>query len=145
MTRLAIGLVIGIVLMKVLSSGPLNEAAAAGSTNNQTTLSQADVAATVRQSIVGPLSAAGQEISDPETAGYYQKLVSSYGLDKIAASNSTSLQDLMPDVKKITESAMTLPLVEAGKQITDPDIARFYYDYLKQSGWNITPDQAAAR
>ncbi len=77
------------------------------------------------------LKAAGEQIKDPGTRDFFDKLVASYGLDQ-ASGNVTD--DWLPDIDKIQRNAISLPLQEAGKTIQDKDIAAFYARFLKESG-----------
>ncbi|MCX6013830.1 MAG: hypothetical protein NTV30_10630 [Chloroflexi bacterium] len=50
---------------------------------------------------------------------------------------STPTESESIDFEKFLYNALTMPLEEAGKQITDKDLARYYYKLLQNSGWNI--------
>ena len=77
------------------------------------------------------LKAASEQIKDPGTRAFYDKLVASYGLDE--ASGDVA-DDWLPDIDRIQRNAVSLPLQEAGKTIRDKDIASFYSRFLKESG-----------
>ena len=85
------------------------------------------------ETMKAPLVAAQSNITDKDTAAYYQKLVQGYELDTPVSGQ----EEAIPDFYKITSVAMTLPLTEAGKQFTDPDLARFYYKLLGDAGFDI--------
>jgi hypothetical protein len=89
-------------------------------------------ASAANQSLRDALARAGGEISDPQIGAFYGRLVASYGLDETSA-NITA--DWVPDVSRIQQNALTLPLLEAQKEIRDPDIAAFYAKFLADSGF----------
>ena len=78
------------------------------------------------------------EIKDPDIKAYYIKLVSEYNLYESAADNtepgSTDGQVILPNIRKIQETALTLPFQEAGKKIRDEEIQDFYYKFLSDTG-----------
>ena len=78
------------------------------------------------------------EIKDPDIKAYYIKLVSEYNLYESAADNtepgSTDGQVILPNIRKIQETALTLPFQEAGKKIRDEEIRDFYYKFLIDTG-----------
>ena len=76
------------------------------------------------------LKQAGEQIVDPSTKAFYDKLTSGYNLDQ--AENAGD--EWLPDVDNIQRSAITLPLQEAGKNIKDQDIANFYARFLAEIG-----------
>lgn len=144
MIKLIIGLFAGMVLMGVFFLGPLSPASASGQTDkpNQP-VSRSAIAAMFRESTLLPLQKAGDGIRDADNKQFYGKLVGSYHLDSpgtTASQEEISLSELLPDIKSIHNSALSLPLIEAGKNIKDKDIARFYYDFLKRAGWMIEND-----
>jgi hypothetical protein len=89
-------------------------------------------ASAANQSLIDALARAGGEIRDPQIKAFYGKLVDSYALDE-ASSNSTA--EWVPDISRIQKNALTLPLLEAQKEIRDPDIAAFYAKFLADSGF----------
>lgn len=142
MKKMITGLLIGMVLMGALLTGSLSlTPAKAHSEDSGLTDTVTDIVETYRKTITSVLLRSGDEIQDEETAKFYQKLLQEYGLDQpsedtIAVEHS-SLADILPDIKNISERAVTLPLQEAGKNIRDEDIAQFYYRLLKDAGINI--------
>lgn len=81
------------------------------------------------------LTRAGSEIKDEDTSRFYTKLIQGYGLDKPAEEQQQSgLAGLVPDIRHIQHQALTLPFREAGKGITDPELADFYSDFIKRCG-----------
>lgn len=48
-------------------------------------------------------------------------------------SDNFSLVNLLPDIEKIYQEALTYPFQEAKKKIYDEDIARFYQHLLEKS------------
>ena len=47
----------------------------------------------------------------------------------------SSLADMLPDIEKINRNALILPIKKAGENIQDKEIAEFYYQFLKDAGW----------
>ena len=87
------------------------------------------------EGLLSSFTKAGSEIEDEKTAFFYGKLVQGYELDKPSESTGNGrLAGLVPDMKLIEHRALTLPLQEAGKGITDKEIADFYFDFLKRCG-----------
>lgn len=144
MIKLIIGLFTGMVLMGALFLGPLSPASASGHAEESgRPVSRPDIAGVFRESSLLPLQKAGDEIQDADDRRFYRQLVKSYRLEAPAAAASPeqfSLSELLPDIKLINSSALSLPLKEAGKNIHDPEIARFYFDLLERSGWMIEDD-----
>jgi hypothetical protein len=89
--------------------------------------------------LVGPLNAVALEIQDQDISEFYDKLISQYDLQEVSANvtqvASSNLQDVLPDIARIQYTAISLPLLEAGKRIQDKDIAEFYSKFLKDTGW----------
>jgi hypothetical protein len=83
---------------------------------------------TSMQDLTDALNRVRSEIHDPEILAYYDKLVTSYHLEDTPASG-------IPDIEAVQRSAMTMPLVEAGKTIKDPDLKDFYQQFLERSGF----------
>ena len=59
----------------------------------------------------------------------------------LADPEEAGLSKLLPDIKNINKTALSLPLKEAGKTIYDPEIAAFYYNLLESSGWDISSEK----
>jgi hypothetical protein len=70
------------------------------------------------------------EIQDPDILMYYDTLIAGYYLENTMDSEGSGL----PDMKKIFNTASTLPFQEVGKQINDPEIKAFYDRFLRESG-----------
>ncbi len=144
MIKLIIGLFVGMVLMGVLFLGPLSQASANGQAEEYSqSASRPDIEEVFRESFLLPLQKAGDEIQDADNRQFFRQLVESYDLETPVTASSPkkfSLSYLLPDIESINSSALSLPLKEAGKNIHDPEIARFYYDLLKRSGWMIEND-----
>jgi hypothetical protein len=90
------------------------------------------------QDLVQIFQQVGVEITDPDIKEYYTKLISEYQLSENSNDNtlpeSTDGQVLLPDIRKIQETALTLPFQEAGKKIHDREIRDFYYKFLNDTG-----------
>jgi hypothetical protein len=151
-----IGLFIGLLLGGALFMGPLkpvgtngqvasissekqiSNAANSPISSNSTAISDEDSTGTVKQILQG----AKAQIQTEDMASYYDKLVAAYDLDNPNPNQSTNglgaLSSIV-DIQKINYAAMSMPLIEAGKNIKDADIARFYYKFLQDTGWDIKP------
>jgi len=94
--------------------------------------------ATILQQFQASLAKVSTEINDPDTKNYYDKLTSSYDLNNVNndASTASAATTALPDITKIQQTALSLPLTEAGKTITDKDIAQFYQKFLSDVGIN---------
>jgi len=96
---------------------------------------------TVLQEFQTSLKIVSSEIKTPETKNYYDKLTASYDLDNVdnnANYTDTDITTTLPDLSKIQQNAISLPMTEAGKTITDKDIAKFYNNFLIDVGINET-------
>lgn len=145
MIKILIGLLVGMILMGALFMVSLSQTPVVGkSADLSQSEAPADIAATYREALISPLQKAGDEIQDADIHQFYQKLVREYNLDEVSSeaslSENSSLIELLPDIKNINRKALSLPLQEAGKNIQDEEIARFYYKFLKDAGWEIEPD-----
>jgi hypothetical protein len=87
-----------------------------------------------KQAIISPLNKASSEIKDLEIAKFFQKIITSYELNKAPENSSNeepaSLAILVPDLRKIIQAALNSQLVEAGKQIKDKELSTFYNDFM---------------
>jgi len=94
-----------------------------------------------RAEITSMLNEARGKIRGQETRKYYDNLVAAYDLDEPSSGAGQAEypdeQETLPDIEKIQNAALTLPLQEAGKRIKDKEIADFYYKFLKDAGWGI--------
>ena len=104
--------------------------------SSQTAITATDVIKTYQNALLGPLTKATSEVKDPEIAGFSQKLVKSYELEKVGTgdSNKTELSDLVPDIAKIQKTALNTTLKEAGKSLKDKDLSDFYNRFLTNCG-----------
>lgn len=96
------------------------------SDNSTTETTVADLWAVLRQ--------VRSEIQDPDTASYYDKLISAYNLPQGSDNETADDLAVYADLENIQETATLLPLQQAGQGIQDPDIAKFYYNYLDEAG-----------
>ncbi len=144
MIKLIIGLFAGMVLMGALFLGPLSQASASGQSEEDSRSGfPSDIAGAFRESSLLPLQEAENDIQDADNRRFYRQLVESYHLEATTPASSPeqfSLSELLPDIESINSSALSLPLKEAGKNIHDPELAWFYFDLLKRSGWMIEDD-----
>jgi hypothetical protein len=89
------------------------------------------------------LDEARAKIKGADTREYYDELVAAYELDEPSSltveTENSNVQEIVPDIEKIQQKALTMPLQEAGKQIKDKELADFYYRFLEDSGWTIKP------
>lgn len=142
MIKIVIGLVIGMILTGALFMGPLAEIPSRAEADNSSPREvPAGIAEVYRESLLSPLQNAGDEITDNENRQFYHKLMQEYELDEIAnettRTDSDTLNKLVPDIEKIHNAAITLPLQEAGKNIQDEKIRQFYYELLEDAGWEL--------
>lgn len=145
MIKTIIGLFVGMILMGALIWGPLSQTQVVGkSAASSRPEVPADITEIYREALLSPLQKAGDEIQDDDIARFYHKLIKEYALDEAsldaAQAEPSSLIGLLPDIKNINQTALSLPLNEAGKNIHDKEIAQFYYKLLKSTGWKVEPD-----
>ena len=78
------------------------------------------------------------QVQDREIGGFYQKLISAYSLDKnLVESTSGEVSDqssMLPDVRTIQNTALSLPFQEAGKNIQDKELSEFYQKFVTSAG-----------
>jgi len=142
MSKMLAGFAIGIVLTGALFLGPFHpsstgaEAGTPAVSDNETAIDLSSV------DIKQMLTDAGSKISDADTKQYYQILMDNYDIDNLpgAAERQDNMNPLqvLPNMERVNNAAITTPLEEAGKQIRDKDIAGFYQNFLDDVGWNIT-------
>jgi hypothetical protein len=148
MFKMLLGFGIGAILALALALGPLQpmltngQQKAPGNSNIETVNSDNPDSVTVTAAdIKVMLDDAGANITDQKTKDYYQKLVSSYHLEDVPdvapTVDGTEPAEALPDMERISHSAIVMPLEEAGKGIQDSDTAKFYYKLLSDSGWDI--------
>lgn len=109
----------------------------ARSQNDPLNSSITDIGSIYKQALSSPFTRAAGEIKDPKIADFFNELVFSMGLDKSTPTSddqASSLANLIPDISKIQKTAMTAPLIAAGREIRDQEIADFYRGFLKQCG-----------
>ena len=145
MFKIIIGFFAGMILAGALSMGPLSPNPVTGQSDDSTRAEpRTENAQTYHEIITSSLQAAGEEVQDKDIDQFYRKLIREYELDEpssgIAQAEHSSPTDVLPDIRKINQKALILPLQEAGKNIKDKEIAQFYYKLLKDAGWAIEPD-----
>ena len=149
MRKLIVGLIAGSVItgaLFVTFVGPLSStpAAAGGEPESSSPIETSTDNTTFRGNIYGILQRAGSEIQDSDTSRYYQLLVGAYELGEPPSGTpdgeDPNPSDILPDINKISRTALILPLQEAGKRIQDKELAQFYYKFLASAGWPIEPD-----
>jgi len=158
MIKMMIGMFTGMALMSLLFIGPLSQIVTKANTEDSnlaraqaddmdsTALEEllADYTERYLRSIILLLDTVGSEIQDIDTGEFYRKLLREYDLDQesliAAQTENASLTEVMPDVKNISVKALSLPLLEVGKNIRDKDLAQFYYSLLQGAGWKIEAD-----
>jgi hypothetical protein len=142
MLRMIFGLLIGAGLVMALVSGGdlLPQSANAQEVQASPNITGQEMIGPIREAMISPLQKTVNESSSTASGQFLKKLVDAYGLDKLpqADQQGAELVDIVPDFKSINEKAITMPLTEAGKNIRDKEIAAFYYDFLKRSGYNVT-------
>jgi len=78
------------------------------------------------------------QVQDREIGGFYQKLISAYSLDNnLVESTSGEVSDqssMLPDVRTIQNTALSLPFQEAGKNIQDKELSEFYQKFVTSAG-----------
>jgi hypothetical protein len=98
------------------------------------------------QSLIGPFQDEQSEIQDPDISEYYGKLMAEYNLEQVAQgisqTDSSDPSIPLPDIEKIQYAALTFPLREAGKKITDEQLLEFYNRFLKSCGWDVSAQTA---
>jgi len=128
------GQILAIVMIIALLAGP----SVLNANNNQTEVQFSEFGAIYKQAVTSPLNAAVSKVKDPEIAWFSQKLIQAYKLDDVASNKGTddasSLANLLPDVENIHRKAMDMPLVEAGKQMKDKELADFYQSFISKIG-----------
>ncbi len=142
MIRMLFGMLIGAALTVVLVFGNLIPRNANGQdVQSESNITEQDLIGPVRESMLSPLQKTVNETANTASGQFLSKLVQEYDLEKLPGSNQkgAGLVDIVPDFVSINQKAINLPLAEAGKTIRDKEIAAFYFDYLKRSGFNVTP------
>ncbi len=139
MVRMLFGVVIGASLTLVIVFSYILPSSASGHDTEFSGTGSQDITTQVRNAMLSPLQKSAAESAKTESGKYLNKLIGEYRLDDLPAGKGANgeLADMVPDIKAINEKAMALPLFEAGKQIQDREIAAFYYDFLKRSGWTV--------
>lgn len=134
--KLITGILIGMVLICSIIAGPLTSTSASSQTDETNEPYSPDATSEFsKDDILATLKQAGAEIDDRDIAGYYQLLIAQYDLDDTSAVSDDL--DPLPDINRIVRQATSLPLLEAGKNIQDKEIARFYHDFLEDAGWEF--------
>ena len=126
-------IVVAIIMLVILATP--NAEAQQGEMYDETS---SDVDGASLQDLLQLLQKVGNEITDPDIKEYYIKLISEYQMNEYSSDSvppeSTDGQILFPDIRKIQETALTLPFQEAGKKIRDREILEFYYKFLYDTG-----------
>ena len=120
-----------------LATLPVSQQPTFSTSSSGPTLPMQQIANAYKQALVSPLNKAGAEITDPNIASFYQKVVQGYALNGTSGNSSNSqggLSSLVPNLKKIFETALNTSLQQAGTQITDKDIGDFYNNFIQQIG-----------
>jgi len=84
--------------------------------------------------LIAALQQVRSEIQSPETLEFYNKLLAEYAIEEIYLQTAEDDQIILPDMNKIQWAALTLPLYEAGKNITDKGLKEFYCSFLEDTG-----------
>jgi hypothetical protein len=144
MRKFIIGLFCGAIVIPALVLvllGSLSSAPATGESGDSEVTEMSSDNTTFREDVYNLLQEAGNEIQDSDINQYYQKLIQGYELDEplpeLPEGEEPSPEDILPDITKINQIALTLPLQEAGKNIHDDEIAEFYYSFLESAGFTI--------
>lgn len=143
MTRIFFGILIGTALtLLVMSANPVTRNANGNDgqiSSDALGIAEQELIGTVRQAILSPLYKNIADEASTDSGKFLNKLFNAYDLDKTPAmtDNQSGLIDMVPDIQAINEKALSLPLIVAGKSITDKEIAAFYYDFIQRCGWNI--------
>jgi len=144
MRKFIIGLFCGVIVIPALVLallGSFSIAPATGESGGSEVTEMSSDNTTFRGDVYSILQEAGNEIQDTDTSQYYQKLIQGYELDEpfpeLPEGEEPSPADILPDITKINQIALTLPLQEAGKNIQDDEIAEFYYSFLESAGFTI--------
>lgn len=137
MYRVLAGFVAGIVLTSVVALAIFSYTQVKGQdegSNNSSFLRQ--FAKVYSGAIIQPIAKAGEEIKDEDVSRYYDELVRECSLDQpLPESEDPSLTDMVPDITKINQTAITMPILKARETITDEKIREFYDRFLKSVGW----------
>jgi len=148
MRKKVAGLITGVIVtasLLIFFLGPLSPTPAVGESNSSNTTEPVSDNATFRENIHSMLQDTGSKIRDEDISRFYQKLIEAYELDEASSGTpgdgDPSPADILPDMNKINHAALLLPLQEAGKNIQDKELARFYYKLLADVGWPIEPEE----
>ena len=142
MFKCMIGFFAGTILTGALFMGPFSLTPVIGQSEDPCAVKTLpNIANTFHDGLTAPMQQAGEEITDHGTGQLYQKLLREYELDEsfheMTQAEHSKPTAVLPDIKKINNAAITLPLEEAGKNIQDEDIAQFYYKFLESTGLAI--------
>ncbi len=142
MIKMLVGAGIGVVLAVALLLGPFRSSAShadEGTTpSSSSTTAQEDISGLDIKLL---LNSAADNIKTDGTRRYYENLLKGYGVDSLPDPSleraTADPLSLLPDMNKVNHVAITAPLVQAGAEISDPEIAQYYYKLLKDAGWEI--------
>ncbi|MBN2238717.1 MAG: hypothetical protein JW712_03000 [Dehalococcoidales bacterium] len=125
-----------IALVAAVIFSPVNNSSASEDSEETQTaiIEDADISA-----LISALKKAEREIEDEDLKEYYALLIEKY--DLYSEPYSETLNDTyaktLPDIDHVVRVAITTPLEQAGKNIKDPEIKAFYYDFLEDVGWEF--------
>jgi hypothetical protein len=154
MLKIIVGFLIGTVMVSALFMGPLRPLVTNGEDGDGTPppvvtpVSPAEDTDTYTSGDIRQmLQDVRGQITTEDTRRYFDKLMACYDLKDTTLTpeqitDESSVLAVLPDMQKIHNAAVTLPLIEAGNQIKDPEIARYYYELLSGAGWNLQPPAA---
>jgi len=144
MRKFIIGLFCGVIMIPALVLtllGSLPSVSATGESGSSEVTEMSSDNTTFREDVYFLLQEAGNEVQDGDISQYYQKLIQGYELDEplpeLPEGEEPSPADILPDIEKINQIALILPLQEAGKNIQDDEISEFYYSFLESAGFTI--------
>jgi len=142
MKKIIAGLLIGMIFTGALFLGPLSQNPALGhSDDSEQPETSADIPGIDREVLLSSLQKAGDEIQDDDIRQFYHILLQEYDLNGISVSAVLAAEstqaELLPDIYDVNHKAISVPLREAGKNISDEEIAQFYYKLLESAGWIV--------
>jgi hypothetical protein len=139
MRKTITGILAGMILTGAILMGPLSLNSAAGMSGESDSYDPVSEVPEISPLIIrDTLEQAGENIEDEDTRRYYDLLTAEYNLTEgsyVSIGEDPDNVVLLPDIDNIARKALTLPLVEAGANIHDEEISRYYYELLRDSGW----------
>lgn len=135
MYKILAGFIAGIIITSAVSVAIFSFTSVTGQGDNSGSLIS-QIGKVYSGAVVQPIAKAGSEIKDPDMASYYNDLVKGCALDQPPPdSEKTSLADMVPDIAKINQTAVTMPIIKARSVITDKNILQFYDELVKDIGF----------